>query len=226
MGKINIILHFLNLDVPTFAKMLGVTPELIYMIQSGTRNISKQLANNIQSTFGIPYEYTFEDKGTISIDTRLITQKLDLVRENDPIYPSLTDKEHGVPYYDIDFIAGFDKIFNNNTVKPSYYIDFQPYNDCDFWVNVSGKSMDPLISHGDIISLKRINNWREFLLVGEIYAIITDEFRTIKTLGKGDDKEHYTLIPYNKSEEYSNQPIPKKIISDIFMVKGSIKKFF
>lgn len=141
--------------------------------------------------------------------------------------PTANTENKGVPYYDIDFMGGFDLVFNSQQIQPSFYIDFLPFNDCDCWINVTGKSMGPMIAHGDIVGLKKVDNWKRFLLEGEIYAVITDNgFRTIKMLGAGPDKEHYTLIPYNKSDEYQPQVIPKDVITHIFRVKGNIKKFF
>ncbi len=141
--------------------------------------------------------------------------------------PSINNDNKGVPYYDIDFVGGFDLVFNNNQVNPAFYIDFLPFNDADYWVNVSGKSMGPLIAHGDIVALKKVEDWQTFLLEGEIYAVITNNgFRTIKMIGQGNDKDHYTLIPYNKSGDYKPQQIPKTVITHIFRVKGAIKKFF
>lgn len=141
--------------------------------------------------------------------------------------PILATKQTGVPYYDVDFIGGFNLIFDQQTARPSAFIDFAPFNDCDFWVNVSGKSMDPLISDNDIVALKVLPDWQDFLLEGEIYAIVTkNDIRTIKTIGRGEDKDHYTLIPYNKAPEYNPQPIPKRMLTHVFRVKGSIKKFF
>jgi phage repressor protein C with HTH and peptisase S24 domain len=147
--------------------------------------------------------------------------------DSDTNLPTANTYKKGVPYYDVDFMGGFDLVFNDQAIQPSFYIDFLPFNDCDCWINVSGKSMGPLIAHGDIVGLKIVDNWKRFLLEGEIYAVITDNgFRTIKMLGAGPDKDHYTLIPYNKSEEYKPQVIPKDVITNIFRVKGNIKKFF
>ncbi|MCX2484512.1 XRE family transcriptional regulator [Pedobacter sp. MR2016-24] len=141
--------------------------------------------------------------------------------------PTFNNSRKGVPYYDIDFVGGFDLVFNNTQVNPAFYIDFLPFNDADYWVNVSGKSMGPLIAHGDIVALKQVNDWKRFLLEGEIYAIITDNgFRTIKMIGSCEDKDSFMLIPYNKSEDYKPQLIPKEVITHIFRVKGAIKKFF
>lgn len=139
--------------------------------------------------------------------------------------PQITQSK-GAPYYDVDFIGGFHSVNNDQTIRPAFYIDFMPYNDVDCWVNVTGKSMSPFISHGDIVALKKVENWREFLLFGEIYAIVTHEFRTIKIVGKSELKNHFKLIPYSKSPEFSEQDLPIKLIEHVYRVKGSLKKFF
>ena len=138
--------------------------------------------------------------------------------------PSISDK--GVPYYDVDFYGGFDSVFNDQTIRPNFYIDFPPYNGCDAWINVTGKSMSPFISHGDIAALKKLDNWKNFIPFGEVYAIYTTEHRTIKIVTAGKDEDHLTLIPYNKGREFVEQQIPKKLIKQMFRVYGSIKKFF
>jgi predicted transcriptional regulator len=139
---------------------------------------------------------------------------------------AIVSTNKGVPYYDVDFVGGFDMVLNDQTLNPNFYIDFKPFNDADLWINITGKSMSPFISHGDIVALKKIESWKDFLLFGEIYALVTDEFRTIKIVGKGIDKDHLTLIPYNKGKEFSEQQIPARLINHLFRVKGSIKKFF
>lgn len=131
----------------------------------------------------------------------------------------------GVPYYNVDFIGGFDLVLNDQTVNPEYLIDFQKYNSADCWCNVTGHSMEPEINHGDIIALKKIED-KSFLLLGEVYAIVTiNDMRTIKRLGAGKTDDTYTLIPSNKSPEYSPQPLPAKMIRTIFQVLGAVKRF-
>lgn len=131
----------------------------------------------------------------------------------------------GKPYYNVDFLGGFDIIINDQTVNPEYLIDFKKYEDADCWCNISGQSMEPLISNGDIIALKQLHDWRDFLLYGEVYGIVTNDMRTVKLVTKspkGDDYLH--LVPVNKSEEYQPQDIPKKLITHVFQVLGCMKK--
>lgn len=130
----------------------------------------------------------------------------------------------GVPYYNVDFIGGFDIVLNNQTINPEYLIDFQKYNEATCWCNVSGHSMEPEINNGDIIALKKIEDF-SFLPLGEVYAIVTTNgMRTIKRLGPSQNPECYTLVPTNKSPEYGIQELRKDMIQHIFQVLGCMKR--
>lgn len=130
----------------------------------------------------------------------------------------------GVPYYNVDFIGGFDIVLNDQTINPEYLIDFQKYNEATCWCNVTGHSMEPEITHGDIIALKKIED-KSFLPLGEVYAIVTTNgMRTIKRLGPSNDPKCYTLVPTNKSPEYGIQELPKDMIEHIFQVLGCMKR--
>lgn len=131
----------------------------------------------------------------------------------------------GVPYYNVDFIGGFDLVYNDQTIAPEYLIDFAPYNTATCWCNITGHSMEPEISSGDIIALKEIND-PTFLPFGEIYAIVAiNGQRTVKRIGPASTPDCYALIPSNKSPEYGVQEIPKNYIYKIYQVLGCVKKF-
>lgn len=143
--------------------------------------------------------------------------------EDNPMQPQISYTS-GVPYYNVDFIGGFDIVLNDQTAKPEYLIDFKKYNEATCWCNVTGHSMEPEITHGDIIALKRIED-ASFLPLGEVYAIVTTNgMRTIKRLGPSNDPKCYTLVPTNKSPEYGIQEIPKNMIKHVFQVLGCMKR--
>lgn len=132
------------------------------------------------------------------------------------------DARVGKPYYNVDFVAGFDLIINDQTVNPEYMIDFAPYNQCDCWCNATGNSMHPTISHGDKIAIKEVQDPKSCLINDEIYAIVTtNELRTIKRIR--DNGDTITLIPDNK--EYHEQTISKELLLKAFRVIGSVKMF-
>lgn len=131
----------------------------------------------------------------------------------------------GVPYYDVDFIGGFDIVIDDQSVNPDYLINFKPYEKATCWCNITGHSMEPEISHGDIIALRKIEDW-SFIPFGEIYAIVThNDMRTVKRLAPGSTKDKFTMVPANKSPEYAPQEIDRKDIRYIYEVMGCMKKF-
>lgn len=130
----------------------------------------------------------------------------------------------GVPYYNVDFLGGFDLVTNDQTITPEYLIDFKEYNKATCWCNITGHSMEPEITSGDIIALKEVID-PSFLPFGEIYAIITTNgMRTIKRIGPASSPDCYALIPTNRSPEYGVQEIPKTMIFKVYEVLGCMKK--
>ena len=141
--------------------------------------------------------------------------------------PSINQEYKGAPYYNVDFIGGFEFVSNDQTQLPDYYINYPPYNKPGvMWCNLTGHSMEPEISNGDVIALKEVKSPIEYLPAGEIYGIITDDYRTVKRIRPGVQKGFVRLIPANKSPEFCEQEIPVEMIRRVFAVLGSIRKFF
>lgn len=129
----------------------------------------------------------------------------------------------GVPYYDVDFIGGFDAIWNDQTTIPAHNIVFKPYAKATLWCNVTGRSMEPKINHGDIIALKEctLND----IQYGEIYAVVMDTIRTVKILRKSKDPNKLLFVPVN-TECFDEQEFDKSRIIKVYEVLGGISKFF
>lgn len=126
--------------------------------------------------------------------------------------------EKGVPYYNIDFTNGFMGVTEFNNVKPDYYINYPPANNCDFWINATGQSMQNTINHGDIVAVKEVDlTW---FPLGEIYAIVTSNgYRLIKRITKSRDPKCYRLVSENPDKDnYPDQDIPKHYITRLFKV--------
>jgi phage repressor protein C with HTH and peptisase S24 domain len=129
----------------------------------------------------------------------------------------------GIPYFDVDFLGGFDEIFNDQTSTPSCRIIAPGFEKASVWCNVTGHSMEPKICHGDIIALRRcsIND----IQYGEIYAVVFDTIRTIKIIRRGSTPENLRLVPINTAD-YDEQERPIARIVQIYEVIGSISRFF
>lgn len=213
--------HFLkqeNIEQTEVSKYLGVAKQYINAICQGKKGVSKQKANLLQEGFGVSAGWLLTGEGTMYANQPEY-EVTTVYEPEDEVERNLSPK--GRPYYAVDFAAGFDILENDQTNTPSYYINFPPYNDCDCWCNARGNSMDPTISSGDLIAMKRIHDFR-YLINGEIYGIVTSNgLRTIKRVR--DNGRTLTLIPDNK--EIPEQTIPKEIITNVFIIKGSIKQF-
>ena len=101
----------------------------------------------------------------------------------------------GTPYYDVDFIGGFDEVFNSQVNIPATNIVIRGFEKASLWCNVTGHSMEPKINHGDIIALRQctLND----IQYGEIYAVVLDTIRTIKILRRSPDPSKLRFIPIN-----------------------------
>lgn len=147
--------------------------------------------------------------------------------EKEEKLPSVNQTYEGAPYFNVDFIGGFDLIVNDQTVTPDFYINYPPYNQPGVvWCNLTGHSMEPEISNGDIIALREVTTPIQYLPAGEIYGIVTEEYRTVKRIRLSQKEGFVRLIPSNKSEEFCEQEIPISMILKVYAVLGSIRKFF
>lgn len=98
------------------------------------------------------------------LDNELPEIKSHIHRLEQSVKPIVIENK-GVPYYDIDFTAGFLEVENNNQIKPDSYINHPFFKGCDYVVRASGQSMAKVIAHGDAIGLIKIDNWRVFMLL-------------------------------------------------------------
>ena len=101
-------------------------------------------------------------------------------------------KSHtGVPYFEnIDGTATIATSFSDYPETPTFYIDYEHFNDCDAYIQVVGDSMYPAYSSGEIIAVKRIMNF-DVIQWGEVYFIITNgnanDMKTVKQLHWHED---------------------------------------
>ena len=157
----------------------------------------------------------------------LLTGEGEMLKKTEVEKPSINYVQKGSPYYNVDFIGGFDLVLNDQTLNPDYYIDFAPFNkDGVVWCNLTGHSMEPELSNGDYIAMKEMTDPIEYLPYGEVYGFITNSYRTVKRMGKSDKDGFIRLIPTNKSPEYSDQDIPISMIRKVYAVLGSMHRLF
>lgn len=199
IGEVN-NLQSKGLSKAEIARKLDILPQYMNSLMSGTRNLSDQFLDKFIETFNINQFDLLPSSAAVSFE------------------PSI-----GVPYYDVDFIGGFDSIFNDQTTIPAHNIVFKPYEKATLWCNVTGRSMEPKINHGDIIALKECT--LDDVQYGEIYAVVMDTIRTVKILRKSKDPNKLLFVPVNIAN-YDEQEFEKCRIIKVYEVLGGISKFF
>lgn len=136
--------------------------------------------------------------------------------------------QRGVPYYDLDVSAHITSSFNDIEAQPSFYVDFEPFNDCDGWLNVFGDSMYPAYKNGERFAVKQVFNL-EVILWGEAYFVVTNEaandLKTIKLLHAHHDESKVILRSSNPSFK-GDTVINKADILALFIVKGKVSQNF
>lgn len=208
---INRVETFLELDgssTNSFARLAGIDPGNLTKMLAGKQRITDKTLRKIADAHNLNFEWLKYGEGEMLV-------------ANEPI-PEINYAD-GVPYYDEDFLLGFDEIATPNTENPDFLIRMPGYEKATLWCNASGHSMEPEINNGDIIALQRIEDF-SFLPFGDVYGFITTNgMRTIKRLGRSEKDGYFRLIPTNK--EYDEQEIPVNKIALVYRVMGTMKSF-
>lgn len=211
-----IVEKFGNGKNTVFASLIGVSEANVRNYKNGVMPKADFL-EKIARSFDININWLLTGEGNM----------LSSESEKEEKLPSVNQTYEGAPYFNVDFIGGFDLIVNDKTVNPDFYINYPPYNQPGVvWCNLTGHSMEPEISNGDIIALREVTTPIQYLPAGEIYGIVTEEYRTVKRIRLSQKEGFVRLIPSNKSEEFCEQEIPISMIIRVYAVLGSIRKFF
>lgn len=205
----------------SIASQLGVSQPYVNALLTGRKAFGKSQAKKWGDLYGLSPSWLLTGEGPMLKEEKEEKEK----EEEYELLPRITE-DKGRPYYDVDFLGGYGEFADDPASAPvTYMIDYPPYNkEGVFYINVRGDSMSPEINSGDLVALRPIEAWYDFLLLGKVYAIVTlSGQRTIKRLRRGSDSEHYTLEPINPA--YESQEIPKTQIERVFEVLGGIRRY-
>ena len=138
----------------------GVTPYEFYKESGVTRGILQQnngisednIARFLAYAPDVNIEWLLTSKGSMikdgSTDIQISNDTTTSAMPTTSMNPGI-----GTPYYDVDFIGGFDEVFNSQVNIPATNIVIRGFEKASLWCNVTGHSMEPKINHGDIIAL-------------------------------------------------------------------------
>jgi transcriptional regulator with XRE-family HTH domain len=213
--RLRLVRESLNIKQGEFASMLGINQQNLSNYELEKRDIPDDVKVKILQ-IGVNLNWLLTGQGEMKMQ--------DVApEENKPV------KNHthsGVPYFSIDAMAHVSETFEVFDQQPEYYISYKPFDDCTAYLPVYGDSMVPVISSGEIIAVKRVENF-DVLLWGEPYLIVTDStsnnLRTVKLIYQHTDDARIILRACNPDFR-GDTVIPKSSIVALFIVKGKISR--
>lgn len=204
-------------NILQYLAIKGTTPYEFYKKSGVTRGVLNQ--NNGISEENIARFLAYAPDVNVEW---LITGRGSMMGNNEKELTT-QDINDGAPYYDVDFIGGFDEVFNDQTVNPELSITNGICPRAQLWCNITGHSMEPTISNGDIIALRQCSV--QDIQYGEIYAVVMDSFRTVKMLRRSETPGMIRFVPVNTAD-FDPQDFPVKRILKIYEVVGCLRRFF
>ena len=204
-------------NILQYLAIKGTTPYEFYKKSGVTRGVLNQ--NNGISEENIARFLAYAPDVNVEW---LITGRGSMMGNNEKELTT-QDINDGAPYYDVDFIGGFDEVFNDQTVNPELSITNGICPRAQLWCNITGHSMEPTISNGDIIALRQCSV--QDIQYGEIYAVVMDSFRTVKMLRRSETPGMIRFVPVN-THDFDPQDFPVKRILKIYEVVGCLRRFF
>lgn len=226
IGRLEEVIQAFRLSRNSFCKEIMIDPSNLSRKLNGQSPITTIDANKINQSLGINADWLLNGKGDMLTDKGVEAYLSHLNSFERGAIDRVLERrsEREVPCYDIDFSCSVVESYDDSLEKPSSYISVPGTNKADFCCRAFGDSMMPIITNGDIIAMKRIDDWATFLPLNEVYGVVASNgLRAIKVIKAGKDDSTFKLHSYN--EVYEDQEIEKSSILAIYKVVACIKRF-
>ena len=215
-----IIAHYGDGKPSQFAKSLGVAPSTISSwLSRDTFDYELLFAKceNINSAWLL----TGEGDMLLSSPGDNQGSTKDEPRTNQP---TTCLAQAGIPLIPVDAVAGFNGI-DSPTIQihdcQRYLVpEFQQLN-AEFMIRVSGSSMYPKYSSGDILACRKLTSYH-FIQWGKIYVIDSEQGAMVKRLFPCDEDTDYVICK-SDNPNYPPFKLPTTEIRSLSIVLGAIR---
>ncbi|MCC8146180.1 MAG: XRE family transcriptional regulator, partial [Bacteroidales bacterium] len=207
-----------GLKMEEFSTKIGTHQSSLSRALSEGNNVGDATINKISLAFNVNKDWLISGKGM-----KYNANQKDLKAPE----RVMISYEGGVPFYeDIESSGGIIPQQMNNVETPTFYINYEHFNDCTAYLTHVGDSMSPKYCSGEIIAVKRIYNF-DIILWGEAYLVITNDsannLRTVKLLFQHRDDDKIVLRSCNPDYK-GDTIIRKEDIISLFVIKGKITR--
>jgi transcriptional regulator with XRE-family HTH domain len=150
----------------------------------------------------------------------LLYNEGDMIKEQIEPPPEVVEvTEYGTKVYDIDATCG-------DRSRPIVFADEHVIGHVQLpnvardamIIRANGDSMEPHIHDGDWIAVREVANLN-VLYYGQVYLVITNEYRLLKYLRRDEDEQHYVILR-SDNKNYDDIRLPKADIRHLFIVEN------
>ncbi|WP_410221895.1 helix-turn-helix domain-containing protein [Pedobacter sp.] len=197
-----------------FARFLGIAPNTL---------------SNWYSRNTLDYELVITKCEDINANW-LLTGKGDMLliqdtmlKEPDPVYERQKPK-HFIPLIPIEAMAGYGNgeiQVNEADITEGYVIPDFDEKGVKYLIRVSGSSMYPKYSNGDLLGCKPITDL-SFFQWGKCYVLDTDQGPLVKRIFEAPEPDMLLCVSEN-SERYPSFKIPRKSIYRTAIIVGVLR---
>lgn len=193
-----------------FSQKTGISKSFLSDMKAARKEISERTVLNIADVF--------PDLNS----GWLLTGEGEMLRT--PTADTAADKQKTLPLIPFEAIAGYLSI-DNVGVRfedcEQYVIPEFEQRGAEFIIRVSGSSMYPKYSNGDLLGCKRVNDIL-FFQWGKIYVLDTSQGTLVKRVYEHENDDFVKLVSDNK-DVYPPFVIPKSDIRSLSIVVGVVR---
>lgn len=197
-------------------KELGIRPQYLSDLRSGkSKNPNSDFVLKLIEAFNLNSNWLLTGEGEMFITDAAESAPLQII-------PQEGEEAAGIPFYDIDVMAHIAESLDLKEETPAGVLSIPGFKDCIACFPVYGSSMEPKISNGDVIAVSQAVTCDQ-ILWGEIYLVITNAWRVVKTVHPGKTEEYIILRSINPAYA-GDTNLKKKDLRALYLVRGVVSR--
>lgn len=213
IDRIRYLMTSTRMSQAAMGRRLGVDPAYMSKIMSGRLPVTDGFINRIVIDMGVSKQWL--KHGTdIPYPKPIHANTIEATVRPQP------ECGKGIAVYDIDVTAGSTELSRLLTVdRIMGYVDMPQVNPECLIVRVSGDSMKPAISNGSFIAIRPVSA-TGLVFWGQIYVVVTDNYRMVKYLRRHPDPSYVVL--HSDNPDYDDIEMPRDDIQALYIVETVI----
>jgi repressor LexA len=155
----------------------------------------------------------------------LLTGNGKMIKETGKSVPDETEERKRIPLIPIEAMAGYgkgDSPVMQYDLNSGYNIPELEGKGVEYLIRVSGSSMYPKYSNGDLLACKPLKDL-SFFQWGKPYVLDTEQGAIVKRLFQCDDNNEYLECVSDNKTHYPSFKIPKTSVRAVAIVVGVIR---